>query len=320
MSEAANNQIRSAVLAVARMENRYLVEWIEYHLNLGFSHIFICDNNFDHEENIGEFLNTNLDSSLLNHVTVFNHRNDGSLHRQMHYYSNYLWKYKNDYDWIAIIDVDEFITLSSESGLTSINELLSRPEFSDADQLFLNWMVYGDNGLVEYDNSGVLKRFAVPAAISPKNDQARINCHIKPIVNCHRLSAFPVFPCPHFMIGGKGHGGIKAITASGIACKIDAFQKPDYAVAYIRHYLTKSICEFMDRKICGRSEYKNDGKASITDFVSWIREFFDINEMTSEKFGIAVSYLVKYYTADEISSALHELESLTQERKRALND
>ena len=33
-----------------RLENRYAIEFVEYYKNLGFSHIFICDNNHDGEE------------------------------------------------------------------------------------------------------------------------------------------------------------------------------------------------------------------------------------------------------------------------------
>ena len=37
--------MKSAIRAIARNEEDYLLEWINYHLNLGFDHIFLCDNN-----------------------------------------------------------------------------------------------------------------------------------------------------------------------------------------------------------------------------------------------------------------------------------
>ena len=33
------------IITTARYEEQYLDEWINYHLSLGFSHIYICDNN-----------------------------------------------------------------------------------------------------------------------------------------------------------------------------------------------------------------------------------------------------------------------------------
>ena len=37
--------MKSAICAIARNECEYLEEWITYHLDLGFTHIFLYDNN-----------------------------------------------------------------------------------------------------------------------------------------------------------------------------------------------------------------------------------------------------------------------------------
>ena len=35
----------SCLIAIAKNEEPYLKEWIEYHANLGFDKIIVCDNN-----------------------------------------------------------------------------------------------------------------------------------------------------------------------------------------------------------------------------------------------------------------------------------
>ena len=56
--------MKSAVCAVARNENAYLLEWIDYHLNLGFDKIFLYDNN-DPEDDSGRGTNSTIRSSSL---------------------------------------------------------------------------------------------------------------------------------------------------------------------------------------------------------------------------------------------------------------
>ncbi len=37
--------MKTALVAIGRRENQYAREWVEHYLNIGFNHIFICDNN-----------------------------------------------------------------------------------------------------------------------------------------------------------------------------------------------------------------------------------------------------------------------------------
>ena len=50
MVEKENKQIKVALCCMAKKENLYLREWVEYHLEMGFTHIFIYDNNDINEE------------------------------------------------------------------------------------------------------------------------------------------------------------------------------------------------------------------------------------------------------------------------------
>ena len=69
-------------------------------------------------------------------------------------YNIVLRRYGNLYDWYAIIDIDEFITLPKEK---DIKTFLSK--FTDTDIIFLHWLNYGDSGLLQYEDKPVLERF-----------------------------------------------------------------------------------------------------------------------------------------------------------------
>lgn len=35
----------TSICAIAKNEESYLIEWLDHHLNLGFNHVYIIDNN-----------------------------------------------------------------------------------------------------------------------------------------------------------------------------------------------------------------------------------------------------------------------------------
>jgi hypothetical protein len=39
------DNLKTAIICIAKMENAYIRDFVEYHRRLGFTHIFIYDNN-----------------------------------------------------------------------------------------------------------------------------------------------------------------------------------------------------------------------------------------------------------------------------------
>ena len=42
--------MRVAVIAIARLEGRYLQEWVDHYKSLGFANAIICDNDHDEDD------------------------------------------------------------------------------------------------------------------------------------------------------------------------------------------------------------------------------------------------------------------------------
>lgn len=105
--------MKTAICCIAKCENNYLKEWVDYHLAIGFSHIFIYDNN----DLIGERIEPLF--SNYNNVTVINCY--GELSYQNKAYLSFYNSYGKQFDWIAFIDIDEFITFSDNSNIGNIN-------------------------------------------------------------------------------------------------------------------------------------------------------------------------------------------------------
>ena len=76
--------------------------------------------------------------------------------KQNECYNNFILNFHDKFDWIAFFDIDEFLYI--RDGKT-INETLL--EYDKVSSLFINWRLFGDNGLKEVENGeySVLKRF-----------------------------------------------------------------------------------------------------------------------------------------------------------------
>ena len=126
-----NNKV--AVVCIARMEGRYIREWVEHYLGLGFDNVIICDNNFGDEEHYDELLKDYINQGF---VIIEDVRDKPGF--QMQCYSIIYDKYKNDFSWMLMCDVDEFLTFTKDK---DVKEFLSRfPD--DAEVVVANWAQY----------------------------------------------------------------------------------------------------------------------------------------------------------------------------------
>ena len=265
--------MKTAICCIAKCENNYLREWVDYHLALGFSHIFIYDNNDVEGERIEPLFEGN------KQVTILNCRGEKAFQNKA--YTSFYKQYGSQYDWIAFIDVDEFITFSKESGLKTIDEFLVRFD-GKVEIVHLNWMCFGDNGIVDLDHYSVLDRFTVPLDFDKKIQyDFPENNHVKSIIRggldigntmitVHTPKDYPYY----------------VVDAMGNRCDNDYFKSYDFSTAYIRHYVTKTIVEWIVKKSKGRTSV-----LSSSNYYSFDR-FFLYNEPTEEKEKIIALYLV----------------------------
>lgn len=136
------------VASIAKQEERYIREWIEWNISIGIDHILLADNN--------DVITSPMNDSLLltikdyvdsGYVEVFDYR--GQIAPQIRW-CNHALKVAKDrgIEWLAIIDVDEFISDNVFSILFNRTSTVSLP-----------WRVYDDNDLLHYDPRPVMERF-----------------------------------------------------------------------------------------------------------------------------------------------------------------
>ena len=254
-----------ALCAIGRLENRYAKEFVEHHLKLGFDHIIIYDNNHDGEETFDKVLKTFITKGQ---VEIVDWRN--LEHRQSQAYTHCYDHNGNKYAWIAFFDFDEHLTLETDK---NVKDLLA--DFADADVVKLNWLCYGDNGHVKADRKKLATRFTTPLADNLKVKATEPeNYHVKSFVRGGLPWAIWQNPhCP--MIVGR------YAFIDGSESKCFPFHTPSHSRAYLKHYVTKTIEEWMTNKV-------QRGEGSSSKNTELLRQnaveiFFMYNERTLEK-------------------------------------
>lgn len=140
-----------AVCLMAKDENKYIREWAEYHLRLGFDALIVYDNNS------AAPLSAEL-ADLIALGRVHMHRQESLpgcwMNTQAAAYSDCMARYKDAYRWIAVIDGDEFIVLKNTM---NIKEFLAEYECYGA--VAGHWVLFGTGGLLQNETDSQIYSF-----------------------------------------------------------------------------------------------------------------------------------------------------------------
>lgn len=262
-----------AVVAIARNEERYVEEWIKHYLGLGVERIFIFDNNDPGNNSMRETAR-----KFGDRVVVLDLRGRQALVDIGYQVGAYRRAYEmihDQYDWIGFFDIDEFLHMDQYP----LDDFLDRGRFRDTSVIHFNWKYYGDNGLVFYDDRPVQERFAIPAADDVRYAQSfPENNHVKSLVRArgntykgfHEHTVFGDFVCR------RPNGNV----VNGNS----PFMPYNFETAYVKHYGTKTIEEYIQRRCFNLACANASVKFSVKTRMDW---FFNVNEHTVEKDTLA---------------------------------
>jgi len=266
------NEKSVAIVAISRLENDYINEWIGHHLNIGIDHIYVYDNSSSYEEKLMGAVY----EKYLDRVTIIPAYDKEQY--QISAYKNAYAQYGNKYDYLIYIDIDEFIMLQKDK---NIKDFIKR--FPDDLECYrMNWEIYGDNEIINRDiSSSVIKDFTKPSF------NTRKNTYTKSIIKggLDNIDFISV----HFAIRNKNGKRSELITYFGdmknITEKLYGYEKSlnihdyDYTYVKLNHYMTKSICEFICQKM-RRPDAARNYDRNID------RDFFRYNTKTEEKIKV----------------------------------
>ena len=292
-NESTNGKPRIALCGLAKNENLYIREWVEYYLKLGVDTIFLYDNNDIDGEKFDEVIP---DYILNGKVVICDVRGKEKAFRnathkllQETVYEECYNKNKTKYDWFFFFDIDEFLYIVDGN---DAKKFLSLPRFKNVTTILVNWKNYGDSGNVRYEDRPVQERFTTPGY---DVKWLRPNTQCKTILrggnkkltstHTHKLQI-------EGSVMSNSDGKILNISRiMSLGPEIDA---KTYKSAYLKHYVTKTIEEYLIR-YTGRGKIGKYNNKNAKDIIKYslsevANNFFMINEKTQEKLAVIKEY------------------------------
>ena len=108
-------------------------EWLEYHLLAGVERFYLYDN--ESSDNSKELLKPYIDKGIV----VYRYFPGNCM--QLPAYRDAVYNYKNETEWMAIIDLDEYIVPVQEYDIKSVLR-----KYEQYPALGINWVMYDSNG------------------------------------------------------------------------------------------------------------------------------------------------------------------------------
>ena len=281
--------MRIAICGIAKCENLYLREWVEYYYNMGITNIILYDNN---DENC-EFPQAVIGDYIRNGFVIY--KNARGKHRfQVQAYNECYEEYKGEYDWIGFLDIDEYWYLRPD---LTFEEYFSEERFPEAFAVFLNWLNYGDNDKLHYENKPIQERFPKPTFPLDFGAQNGMANKVKKLfVKCYAEGIKALF----FDANGVDHyyldKPLNYYASNGVLFRDGGDDIMDYSLSYIKHYRTLTIEEFLYRRFGRRGYADNASHHNKEKIMSY---FWEQNEWTEEKQVIVDEFFSRFEVIDD---------------------
>jgi hypothetical protein len=241
----------ACVLATARNEGAYLMEWIAYHRAIGFEHIFLYTN--DNTDGSDALLQLLADAGI---ISWFRNQVQPDTLPQHRAYGHALSVMPEilDYRWTMIADIDEFAGFDS-TAFTSMPDYILWQEQRRAEAIALSWKLHvAMPGDVWRDRPSI-ERFPLrEAALDP---------HVKMIFRTNMAwNANPHHPEPplgsSFVYRSeRGEPYVQKVTPAQNAA-------PSAKCAWISHYAFRSAPEMLMKLARGRADLPPDLQAAAS--------------------------------------------------------
>jgi len=269
--------MKLCICQIIKDEHDYIEEWIEYHHNLGFGDFYLIED-FDsksHKELLSKYNYVHIfqitDICNDEEFQMLNNR----VFRQKIVYHIFERLWKNNYDWMAFIDPDEYIDCTKEQLYNVLNDNFDKLCISMCWKTMLS-----NNYLYHPYNHQKYSIFNTYTKYNEKFNQKYFN--FKCIINCkHNLSTLNNFVLiPHFF-------KINYIGRYINFCNI-----------YVKHFLFKSLEEYIKR-LTNKGEQAN---------ALWNRKIDDWFEFNNIK---CTSDIIKEFNLNNIKVKCNDFNCIT---------
>lgn len=227
--------MKTAICCIAKDEDQYLDEFVQYHWKLGIDDVFVLENNWRYQGDLPEKYNH------LGEHHMYLYPFDGEV-KQLDAYNLFLQSFSQMYDWCAFIDVDEFICLRDST--KSFKEILE--EFKAFPSLAINWRLFGSSGLKYDGRSDVVTRFTKCS----KN----LNMHVKQLVNLKMMRENGIMSKVCFTTPHCGNWAAANLQKNAVIGPFNTQHLDQVQPLELNHYAVKTWDECLAKCSRGRAD------------------------------------------------------------------
>ncbi|MDR2161244.1 MAG: glycosyltransferase family 92 protein [Desulfovibrio sp.] len=234
--------IYTSICAIAKDENLYITEWVEYHLCLGFEHIYVYDNNS--RISLRKTLAKYIDNGFIT-IIDFQLKVD----QQRLAYIDCIKQFGHTTKWMAFIDIDEFFVPKIYDDIRDILD-----NYRKFGGLAVHWKIFGSNGYRKRPKGNIINNYTTVV---------NYNTHIKSIVQTVYIAGVSN---PHSFIYKDGYYCVNEDM-------IPVMSHHSYHTSktiQINHYYYKSFEEFKIKiergRACNNNGNRRRGPEALIDF------------------------------------------------------
>ncbi len=231
--------VNNYILSTNARDEKNILEWIIYHLLIGFDKIVIIDH-----KSIIPIINLIQPFEWKHKIHIIRREDEGAV--KMLFLNNVIMPYMmlNCNRYFIHLDADEYIYINENNIETFLNKY-------NADILTLNWLMFGSNN-IEYNNHP--NNFLIPT-FTKSND--KIDSHFKCFIKINKNKPF-TFTSPHTIKytrqGDTVYTNVmntKRKYNSPLQIKDDLIitESLEKIPGYINHYYIQSKEDYMNRKV-----------------------------------------------------------------------
>lgn len=262
-----------SICAIFKDESLVMKEWVEFHRLVGVDHIYLYNNNST--DNSCEILKPYIDEGF---VTLVDWPMPPPSQAQA--YNDFKHKFWDETNWVAFIDLDEFIC---PRRAFNVKDLLEK--YRSYPSLLVYWRMFGSSGRIEHDKDKLLtEQYTI--AWDKYNDVGKcfFNTRFKSVPTT--IKHIHELPAEVNLFGKKF--SIPSINESKHFVKyhchrMGCFWKEDDFTMQINHYVTKAYDEYF---VTRRKRGDVNGFANNTS----IKAYF-----YGQEFSIKPDYTINKY-------------------------
>ncbi|WP_228056526.1 FkbM family methyltransferase [Microcoleus sp. LEGE 07076] len=247
-----------SVCAIMKNEAPYLIEWLEFHKIVGVERFYLYNNNST--DNTLDIVQPYVQSGeVVLHDWPFSPKQQASA------YEHCLEEYKQESEWIAFLDLDEFLFPTDKENLTEVLE-----EFDSVPAVGVNTLIFGSSGHETRPEGLQIENFTKRAT-----DNFEVNRYVKSIV-CPEQILRP--NCPHFFIPINNEAC--SVTENKEPLEGSISERLSVQKLRINHYYTRSKQEIKEKVMRGDAFFPWQKALSVLE----ARDRNEVEDLTIQRF------------------------------------